>query len=355
MKSFDTANGGRFALAQARDHWYILCRSDELRDKPLARKIFNTPLVLFRGAERQIAVLLDRCAHRNVPLSVGSVVGTQLQCAYHGWRYDTDGVCRAVPTLCSNVEGKARRVASYAAREQQGFVWAYGTPDVVPGHEPFVIPHLDDKKYHAVRYAYRFQASLYSTIENILDVPHTAFLHGGLFRQSGGKKNKISVHVTRHGDRVQAEYVGEPVPKGFIGRVLAPGGGFVTHFDRFILPSIAQVEYGLGIKSHLVVTDMLTPVSDFETELNTVVTIRLPFATGLVSRLMAPAAVHVAKQDARMLQLQTQTVQRFGGEQFVNTDVDVLGPHILRLLRQAERGEVDMAAAVFEERVELEV
>ena len=29
----------------------------------------------------------------------------------------------------------------------------------------------------------------------------------------------------------------------------------------------------------------------------------------------------------------------FGGERFANTPIDVLGPHILRLLRRAERGE----------------
>jgi hypothetical protein len=47
----------------------------------------------------------------------------------------------------------------------------------------------------------------------------------------------------------------------------------------------------------------------------------------------------VVRQDATVLKQQTETTRLFGGEQFASTDVDVLGPQILRLLRQAERGE----------------
>src|SRR5206468_4349675 len=99
---------------------------------------------------------------------------------------------------------------------------------------------------------------LLATAENILDVPHTAFLHRGLFR--GGSAHRITAVVRRRTDRVEVEYVGEPRPGGLLGRILAPRGGTVTHFDRFILPSVAQVEYRLGERSHLVITNVLTPV-----------------------------------------------------------------------------------------------
>jgi hypothetical protein len=46
-----------------------------------------------------------------------------------------------------------------------------------------------------------------------------------------------------------------------------------------------------------------------------------------------------------MLKAQTDNLRRFGGEQYVSTEIDVLGPHIWRLLRQAERGESPVAAA----------
>ncbi|MCA9555085.1 MAG: aromatic ring-hydroxylating dioxygenase subunit alpha [Myxococcales bacterium] len=326
----------RFSLARVLDHWYIACAAHELGARPLARTIFDTPLVLFRSEGAPVA-LLDRCAHRNVPLSLGFVEGERLVCGYHGWAFDHDGACRDVPALCGAAEGKARRVPRFATREQHGFVWVYMRPDVEPEREPYAFPHLDDARYSTVRHGMDFPGSLHATLENILDVPHTAYLHRGLFR--GVKKNEITAVVRRTADRAEAEYLGEPRPTGVMGSILAPGGGTVTHFDRFILPSIAQVEYGLGDKNHLVITSALTPISDFETRLFAVATFRTVIPAPLLKAVLLPIGKKVLEQDRKMLEAQTEAVQRFGGEQYVNTDVDLLGPHILRLLRQAERGE----------------
>ena len=35
-------------------------------------------------------------------------------------------------------------------------------------------------------------------------------------------------------------------PEGLVARILSPSGGVVTHFDRFILPCITEVEYAIG-------------------------------------------------------------------------------------------------------------
>jgi hypothetical protein len=122
------------------------------------------------------------------------------------------------------------------------------------------------------------------------------------------------------------------------GRILAPGGGVVQHWDRFILPSIAQVEYRLE-DNHLLVTSALTPVTATETRLHSAVTFspRVPHA--LIKTLLPPLAGLIFAQDARILRRQAETIDRFGGEQFASTEIDVLGQGILRLLRRAERGE----------------
>ena len=64
-------------------HWFILCTSRELGTRPLARTLQGTPLVLFRDGRGRPAALLDRCPHRNVPLSLGRVRDGQLECNYH--------------------------------------------------------------------------------------------------------------------------------------------------------------------------------------------------------------------------------------------------------------------------------
>jgi hypothetical protein len=179
-------------------------------------------------------------------------------------------------------------------------------------------------------------------------VPHTAFLHRGLFR--GGKPHEITAIVRRTAERVEAEYVGEPRPEGLVGRLLSPRPGTVQHWDRFILPSIAQVEYRLGDENHLIVTSFCTPVTDTRTRMSAVVTLRLRAMSGLVSRLVQPLAIRILRQDAAILAAQTATIRRFGGEQYMSTELDLLGPHVWRLLKQAESGIGETAEAVVTER-----
>jgi phenylpropionate dioxygenase-like ring-hydroxylating dioxygenase large terminal subunit len=326
---------GRYSITELRDQWYPLCLSEKLKAKPMSFRVFDTPVCVFRDCGRAVA-LLDRCAHRNVPLSLGKMVDGQLQCAYHGWRFDGGGVCRHIPALCDPCEGKARRVPTFAIREHQGLMWIYARPDVEPDKEPFLLQHVDDSDYMRIDYSGEFEATLYSTLENILDVPHTAFLHRGLFRGTEGQK--VQVNVERSDVSVQAEYVGENTPKGIMGKLLAPGGGAIEHYDRFILPSIAQVEYRLG-RHHIVVSSFCTPVSRFKTQLHVVVMAHLPRPLKMFRSLFMPIAMKVVKQDKWILKEQTRQTQAFGGEAFVSTPVDVLGPHILRILKKAERGE----------------
>jgi hypothetical protein len=57
--------------------------------------------------------------------------------------------------------------------------------------------------------------------------------------------------------------------------------------------------------------------------------------------------LRIFQQDAGMLKRQTETIRHFGGEQYMSTEVDVLGPQIYRLLKQAERGEREAATEPF--------
>jgi phenylpropionate dioxygenase-like ring-hydroxylating dioxygenase large terminal subunit len=314
----------------------VACESHELTEKPLARDVVGVPLVLFRGRDGQAAALLDRCPHRNVPLSLGRVVaGGRLECAYHGWQFEGDGRCTHVPGLIAS-DGRERRAPRAAVREENGFVWVYPELDTEPTSLPLPLLPAGSGYTRVVREVVT-EATLHATVENALDVPHTAFLHRGLFR--GGKQNEISATVRRSADRVEVEYSGEPRPSGIAGRVLSPSGGLVEHWDRFILPSIAQVEYRLGSDVHFLVTSLCTPESDFKTRMWALVEFRTRFPSAAVRRVLEPFALRIFAQDARILRAQAENVRRFGGEQYMSTELDFLGPHIWRLLKQAEQGE----------------
>ncbi|HEX2023646.1 MAG TPA: hypothetical protein VHF00_03015, partial [Acidimicrobiales bacterium] len=247
----------------------------------------------------------------------------------------------------------ARRADARPVTEQDGFVWVFpGVDDGAPGSVPPRFPGVDQPGYVTVQRSLRVAATLHAALENTLDVPHTAFLHGGLFR--GGRPPVDIEVVVREGDGwVEAEYLGEPRPSGIAGRLLAPEGGVVKHVDRFLMPSIAQVEYRLG-RHHLVVTAAFTPVSDFDTRLHAAVTFRLGVPATVAQAVVTPIANRIFAQDEMILRRQAENIRRFGGEQFVSTELDVLGTRIWRMLRRAERGETGAAEAV-EQRVRMRV
>lgn len=326
--------------------WFVACLSDELAKKPVSRTIFDIPLVLFRNHVGHACALLDRCPHRNVPLSLGQInISGNLRCPYHGWEFNGEGTCERIPCRIQHEPSseRASSVPAFKTIEQQGFIWVYfdlswtGAED--PKQKPHWFQYRDNNSYSTVTQAVDTEATLYSTIENALDVPHTAFLHRGLFRHES-KKNIIRAKVRRTSDRVEAQYLDEPRPSGIIARILSPSGGTVTHFDRFILPSIAQVEYKIGEENHIFVDSAMTPTHDFRTRIYSVVSFRSRIPHAMIEPFIKPLALRLFEQDARILKAQTSNLRTFGGEQFVSTEIDVLGKHILRLLKSAARGEL---------------
>ncbi len=338
---------GRYSVARPLARWYVLATSAELRQKPLSRSVFDLPVVLFRDGRGEARALLDRCPHRNVPLSDGRVVGGELECPYHGWRFDGGGACRHVPCLVGESRAKARDAVALPVRELDGYVWVMPAHDVTPTTEPYRFARASDPAYTTVRQTVRAPSTLHAAAENALDVPHTAFLHKGLFR-SESRGITLTVNVRRTADRVEAEYVGEPRPPGIVGRLLSPSGGTVQHWDRFVSPCVAEVEYRLGEENHILIATALTPVSDFVTEMHACVSFRLRVPAALVKRVLPPLAMRIFQQDAALLARQTERVRRFGGEQYAWTDADVLGKHIWWLLRAAERGDAGEGAELRE-------
>lgn len=82
-----------------RNGWYVAAPSLRLRAEPLACRVLDHDIVLFRDASGAVRALLDRCCHRGVRLSLGTVNDGVISCHYHGWRYDGSGRCVCIPSL----------------------------------------------------------------------------------------------------------------------------------------------------------------------------------------------------------------------------------------------------------------
>lgn len=343
-------------VPRVRRAWYVLARSPDLRAgaRPLKRSLYGDPIALWRAEDGTPAAMLDRCPHRDVPLTFGCVKGQHLQCGYHGWEFDTDGNCKRIPALIGETDKQARRASVHPVREQQGFVWVWGDRETPPDRDPYRFPYAEAEGYLVVRQTVRAAASLHGVAENALDVPHTAFLHGGLFRNDSDTRNRIRCVIERTDHTAQCEYIGEPRPEGIVARLLSPSGGVVTHFDRFHMPCVVEVEYAIGDENHIINAAALTPVDDHVTDLYSVVALRTRIPAMLLRPFVQPLAERIFQQDAVVLALQTESMKHFGSARYVSTEVDLLGPHILRMLHRAAK-DPDGAWEPYRAEIEMDV
>lgn len=339
--SATAAPTGAYSVALPRSHWYPACRSTDLRDRPRALSLMDRPIVVFRDAEGAPVALVDRCAHRNYPLSRGRVAGGQIECGYHGWRYDGCGNCVGIPGLLVDARSEpspARRVGRHAATEADGFVWIWGSEHEEPlaDRQPFTLPSVDGPGTGEVVFEEDLECTMHASLENALDVPHTAFVHGGIFR--GRQRHRVTVVRRDITGGVEAQYIGEPAAMGPL-RLPATSTRTFDHWDRFILPSIAQIEYSVEGWFRIVNTIVHLPLSPFRTRAWFVVRWWSKLPPSVVRPLVLARGKQILRQDAKALAWQTASIRRAGGERYASSELDVLGNAIWRLLRQAEKAE----------------
>lgn len=124
--------------------WYVAARPEEIGRTPLRRLICNEPIVFYRTRSGDPVALADRCIHRRMPLSAGRVVDDDLQCGYHGFRYDSSGKCVWIPTQ-EHIPSRAC-VRGYKLVERFGFTWIWmGDPDRADESLLPVMPGLDQE------------------------------------------------------------------------------------------------------------------------------------------------------------------------------------------------------------------
>ena len=160
-----------------RNAWYIAAWADELGQKPLARRICNEPVVLFRDREGRAAALVDRCCHRAAPLSHGELVPGGIQCGYHGLTFDGSGRCIAIPGQ-SNIPASAR-VRSYPLVEKNQFLWIW-MGDAAHADTTLIVdfPYHDDKARWPNKHdCYPIKANYMLMVDNLMDLTHLGYLH----------------------------------------------------------------------------------------------------------------------------------------------------------------------------------
>jgi vanillate O-demethylase monooxygenase subunit len=164
--------------AFARNQWYVAAYSQEVGAELMARTILGEPIVFYRTGAGAAVGLADRCVHRHFPLSLSRRDGDRIVCGYHGFTYEPSGACVYVPGQ-SRVPRTAR-VASYPLVEQDSLIWVWigdaakADPTSIPR-----APWLAADGWTTVRGMEPLAARYGLLVDNLLDLSHETYLHGG--------------------------------------------------------------------------------------------------------------------------------------------------------------------------------
>jgi len=159
--------------------WYVAGVSTEVGSIPLYRQIIGDHVVLFRGALGVAQALSAICPHRGQNLALGTVVNGTLQCPWHGWTWNGEGRCVAIPSQpASKPIPDAVRIDRYPLVEQHGLLWIW----MDPAHNPESVPRrIELLEAPGSRRRYEKPACArggwMNHIENTLNGAHLSFVH----------------------------------------------------------------------------------------------------------------------------------------------------------------------------------
>ncbi len=119
--------------------YYAIPGSMVRRGAAVHRQMLGEPLLIGRDQAGKAFALRDICPHRGMPLSEGRFDGNEVECCYHGWRFDTTGRCTAIPWLVdgSEIEVGRIKVRRYPVHEVLGNIFVFmGDADIAEAALP---------------------------------------------------------------------------------------------------------------------------------------------------------------------------------------------------------------------------
>jgi phenylpropionate dioxygenase-like ring-hydroxylating dioxygenase large terminal subunit len=322
--------------APLREMWYYALPGKRLkRRRMIAKTILGEPLLLGRTADGTVFALRDICPHRGIPLSYGSFDGREVACCYHGWRFNSDGQCTAIPSLTvgQDFDLTRIRVKRYPAVELQGNIWVYFGDD--PASAP-PLPELEGvgaRGYDLIESAL-FSCTIDHAVVGLMDPAHGPFVHRAWWWRSAR-----SIH-----EKVKAFAA---TPYGFTMLPHSPSknsrayrllGGKPETEIIFRLPStrIERVRIGQNTLYNLTA---ITPLTEHATEINNALYWTMPWLT-MLKPLLRPFVRAFLLQDRDIMAKQEAGLRYEPTLLFIN-DADTQARWYFRLKKEYARARAE--------------
>ena len=299
--------------------WYRALPSDRLRRRKLTPlMLLETPMVLGRDAQDKAFALRDACPHRGMPLSCGWFDGQQVECSYHGWKFDPhSGQCQLIPSVTSDQTLKVDRIyaGNYACEEHDDYVWVFipepgpagagfTKRDAAPTAAPRVQTFSD--KYKIAYLTADMPVSVDHGIIGLMDPAHGPFVH-----QAWWWRSRHSIH-----DKQKAF---EPIPYGFrmsahtpssnsapykLLRLYADADSITTTID-FTLPNLRSETIRAG-KYWFSSLTTVTPITRYHCRIDVVACWNIFRWLPLGPELLKYVFAKFVEQDRRTMEMQAE-------------------------------------------------
>jgi vanillate O-demethylase monooxygenase subunit len=357
--SFTTDKG----LGHPLNAWYVAAWDHEVTRKPMARRIADRPLALYRTEDGKAVALADACWHRLAPLSMGKTVGKDgIQCPYHGIVYNSAGRCASMPA--QETINPSATVPSFPVVERYRFVWVWlgdptqADPDLVPD-----MHQMDSLEWAGDGETIFAPCNYQLVLDNLMDLTHEEFVHASSIGQDELSESDF---VVTHDDRtvtVSRWMLNIDAPPFWLKNMRDKFPGFEGKVDRwqiirFEAPSTIRIDVGVakagtgapdGDRSQGVngyVMNTISPETAKTCHYFWAFMRNYRLDSQLITTQLRNGVHGVFGEDEAMLKAQQEAIDANPDYEFYNLNIDAGGMWVRRLIERMLQAEGRLAAAL---------
>ncbi len=228
----------------------------------LTYRLFDTDIVIVRFSDGKLLASENSCPHKGMKLSLGKVDSDELQCAYHGWRFNCAGSCTNIPSLIDPPANKleASTLVRYEIQDRYGMIWVQMDKDetgVLPD-----VPEFEDPSWtYTLGPPTAFKSGFRREIENYLDMTHFAFAHSStLGKAADSVVPKMSISEFDDGFLMDAPFPALKTPHEQPGKLQSAH----RRRQRCYLPNFTTIRQTFEDGDERILIHVPSPNSKFE-------------------------------------------------------------------------------------------